>query len=134
MYLDGPSMRLFLALLALLLAGCDAQNDCSDELRRITVRIVDENGDPVKAVRTTLTNMRNLAAIGASREDSTGLYTVISDNNLSFVQRGGDRLTFTATDDTLFASAEFTIGREECHVALFEGPATIVAERIEDEE
>lgn len=118
-------------MVALLLAGCDSQN-CTDEFRQITVRVVDEDGAPVKFLRTTLTNTRNLQAIGFSVADSLGQYTILTDNNLAFVQRSGDVLTFEATDDTLFASAEFTIGREECHVALFEGPDTIVAEPIEE--
>ncbi|MEO0557799.1 MAG: hypothetical protein AAF170_06405 [Bacteroidota bacterium] len=120
-----------LALAALILAGCDAGDTCTDELRRITVRVVDEEGAPVKFLRTRLTNTRNLQAIGFSIADSLGEYTLLTDNNLAFVQRSGDLLTFEATDDTVFASAEFTVGREDCHVALFEGPDTIVAEPID---
>jgi len=123
-------MRLALSLFALLLAGCDTGQSCTDDLQSITVRVVNEEDAPVKFLRMTLTNTRNLQAIGFSAADSLGRYTVITDNNLAFVQRSGDLLTFEATDDTVFASAEFTIGREECHVALLDGPTTIVAERI----
>lgn len=124
-------MRLTLVLLALCLAACDSGTDCTDEFVRITVRVVDANGAPAKALRSTITNTRNLEAIGFVERDSTGTYTVLSDNNLAFVQRSGDVLTFEGiSGDSLQASAEFTIGRQECHVARFEGPDTIVAEPI----
>lgn len=124
-------MRFFLVLLALLATGCDSGQDCTDELVRITVRVINEDGAPVKTLRTTLTNQRNLQSIGFTQTDTLGIYTVITDNNLAFVQRSGDVVTFDVTDDTLAASVQFTIGREDCHVAKFAGPDTIVAERIE---
>lgn len=123
-------MRVLLALLALSLAACDSGTDCTDEFVRITVQVVNEAGDPAKALRTTLTNTRNLEAIAFMQMDSTGIYTVLTDNNLAFVQRSGDVLTFEGISDTLRAAAEFTIGREECHVARFSGPETIVAEQV----
>ncbi|GAB5537021.1 MAG: hypothetical protein Rubg2KO_32700 [Rubricoccaceae bacterium] len=125
-------MRPAIVLCALLLAACDSGQDCMDDPRRITVQVVDEDGKPVKSLRTTLTNTRNLQAIQFTVADSLGRYTLLSDNNLAFVQRSGDVLTFEARNDTLFATAEFTIGREECHVALLNGPATIVAEDIRE--
>lgn len=126
-------MRILLALTALVLAACDSGTDCTGEFVRITVRVVDDAGAPAKSLRTTITNTRNLEAIGFVERDSTGTYTVLTDNNLAFVQRSGDVLRFEGiSGDSLRAAAEFTIGRQECHVARFEGPDTIVAERIGD--
>lgn len=128
-----------LPVLALLIvAGCDtlgfgSGNDglvCTLEFRSIGVEVVDGDGAPVAGLdaETVIVETGERLDRSASVDGGQGgVYVVASDAHVERLDEDGTALRFTASGDTLTASAEFVIAGGPCHVSKLSGPDQIVA-------
>ena len=131
-------MRLLLLVVAFALvgSGCSffyGDHDdiaCTLEFRFYTVRIVDTEGQPVNGLTTTITNTRTGDALDVADDAQAmddGIYTVITDGQVSALSEQGDPIAFHAEGQGLTADAAFVFAGGPCHVAKLSGPEEIVA-------
>lgn len=125
-------MRLLLLAVLVLFAGCSYfdtnETVCTLELRYYTVRVVDDAGQPVSGLTTTIRNERTgeiYSLIHDYDQPQDGIYGVFADG--LDVSRRGDTILFEARGEGLVASGTFEFFDDGCHVSQRSGPSEIVA-------
>jgi hypothetical protein len=127
-------MKFILSLFILYLLvnySCTDNDDCpcTMEFRMITVVVVDESGNPVLGLVTTIKDdSGKVYYVYNDPQFSPGHYTVLDDNYVGELTTQPKRFLFTGAKDSLTINGEFFINTDECkcHIEKVSGPDTLV--------
>lgn len=131
------SLQNIFLIICLFLTSCSGSDPevcedmvCTTEFRMITVKFVDEFGNPQIVKDYTTVNKRTSRSMAqTSNMFGSGTYVVASDSDLKELSEKGDIVLVSATNpkNNVKIQAEFVIsgGLCICHIGKISGPETI---------
>ena len=131
------SLQNIFLILGLFLTSCSGSDPevcedmaCTTEFRMVTVKFVDEFGNPqIVKDYTTVNKRTGRSTAQTSNMFGTGTYVVASDSDLQGFSEKGDIVLVSATNpkNNVIIQTEFVIagGLCICHIGKISGPDTI---------
>lgn len=114
-----------------LLYGSEEEEGCTDEFVIYTVRVVDEQGEPIDGIALTVKNAetgRVYSEFNVPEKSRSGVYTIFTDAFMGEISRSGARVTITGKKGDLHFSETFIFKSGRCHVEKLAGPDIITLE------